>query len=141
MTSCHLTIYDSESQPLSEQYLPTSKRRSLWRWIFAQRIQCAAVGLKPKQRNPLPERFMLGRLDCGRNAVRRARCRCGASRRLRASKRKWTGGRLGSLQMEGQEGKMWGFTFTLGHSRRMVADAALEQKLGTLLRMHEEACR
>lgn len=35
--------------------------------------------------------------------------------------------------------RLWGFTFTLGHSRAMMASAALDQKLGTLLRMHEEA--
>ncbi|MFN7932146.1 MAG: hypothetical protein U0R19_02395 [Bryobacteraceae bacterium] len=34
----------------------------------------------------------------------------------------------------------WAFT-TLGYSRMMVAEAALDQKLGTLLRMHEEAFR
>ena len=43
--------------------------------------------------------------------------------------------------MEGQEQKLWGFTFTLGYSRKMMAEAALDQKLGTLLRMHEEAFR
>ena len=36
---------------------------------------------------------------------------------------------------------MWGFTITLGYSRRMWAQAALDQKLGTLLRMHEAAFR
>ena len=48
-------------------------------------------------------------------------------------------GHLGTLEMAGQEHKLWGFTFTLGHSRRMVAEAALDQKIGTLLRMHEAA--
>ena len=43
--------------------------------------------------------------------------------------------------MEGQKQKLWGFTFTLGYSRKMIAEAALNQKLGTLLRMHEEAFR
>jgi len=50
-------------------------------------------------------------------------------------------GHLGTLEMEGQEQKLWGFTFTLGYSRKMMAEAALDQKLGTLLRMHEEAFR
>jgi DNA replication protein DnaC len=36
--------------------------------------------------------------------------------------------------------KLWGFAFTLGHSRMMMA-AALDQKLGALLRTHEEAFR
>jgi transposase len=36
---------------------------------------------------------------------------------------------------------MWGFAFTLGHSRAMMAAAATDQKLGTLLRMQEEAFR
>src|SRR2546428_14150273 len=31
--------------------------------------------------------------------------------------------------------RSWGFTFTLGYSQRMMAEAALDQKLGTLLRM------
>src|SRR3979490_1516113 len=43
--------------------------------------------------------------------------------------------------MAGQEQKLHGFAFTLGYSRRMVAEAALDQKLGTLLRMHEAAFR
>src|SRR5207245_6857274 len=37
-------------------------------------------------------------------------------------------GHLGTLEMEGQEQKLWGFTFTLGYSRRMMAEAALDQK-------------
>ncbi len=50
-------------------------------------------------------------------------------------------GHLGTLEIDGQERKLHGFTFTLGYSRRMMAEAALDQKLGTLLRMHEEAFR
>ena len=50
-------------------------------------------------------------------------------------------GHLGTLEMEGEERQLWGFTFTLGYSRTMMAEAALDQKLGTLLRMHEEAFR
>ena len=50
-------------------------------------------------------------------------------------------GHLGSIDIEGVERRVWGFTFTLGHSRAMMAEAALDQKLGTLLRMHEEAFR
>ena len=37
------------------------------------------------------------------------------------------------------EWKLSGFTFTLGYSRMMMAEAALDQKLGTLLRKHQEA--
>ena len=48
-------------------------------------------------------------------------------------------GHLGTLEIVGQEQKLHGFTFTLGYSRRMVAEAALDQKLGTLLRLHEAA--
>lgn len=51
------------------------------------------------------------------------------------------GGHLGWLVVDGTEQKLWGFTFTLGYSRSMMAEAALEQKLGTLLRMQEEAFR
>jgi transposase len=43
--------------------------------------------------------------------------------------------------MDGQVRKLWGFAFTLGYSRMMMAEAALNQKLGTLPRMHEEAFR
>jgi transposase len=50
-------------------------------------------------------------------------------------------GHLGTLQIDGQEYRLSGFTFTLGYSRMMMAEAALDQKLGTLLRMHEEAFR
>lgn len=50
-------------------------------------------------------------------------------------------GHLGSLETGGVERKLWGFTLTLGYSRMMMAEAALDQKLGTLLRMHEEAFR
>ena len=46
-------------------------------------------------------------------------------------------GHLGYLQREGVPQKIWGFTITLGYSRRMWAEASLEQTLGTLLRMHE----
>jgi transposase len=48
-------------------------------------------------------------------------------------------GHLGSLAENGGQRAMWGFTITLGYSRRMVAEAATDQKLGTLLRMHEAA--
>ena len=50
-------------------------------------------------------------------------------------------GHLGTVEMDGEERKLWGFAFTLGYSRTMMAEAALDQKLGTLLRMHEEAFR
>ena len=50
-------------------------------------------------------------------------------------------GHLGTLEVDGQERKLWGFTFTLGHSRAMMSEATLDQRLGTLLRMHEEAFR
>src|SRR5580698_600742 len=50
-------------------------------------------------------------------------------------------GHLGSIAIGGIERKVWAFTFTLGHSRAIMAEAALDQKLGTLLRMHEEAFR
>ncbi len=50
-------------------------------------------------------------------------------------------GHLGSLAREGDERKLWGFTITLGYSRMMMAEAAADQKLETLLRMHEAAFR
>lgn len=48
-------------------------------------------------------------------------------------------GHLGTLEMDGRQDKLWGFVFTLSYSRAMFAMAALNQKLGTLLRMHEQA--
>lgn len=48
---------------------------------------------------------------------------------------------LGDLEINGQARKLWGFAFTLGYSRMMMAASALDQRLGTLLRMHEEAFR
>ena len=50
-------------------------------------------------------------------------------------------GHLGTIEVDGKAVNMWGFTFTLGYSRAMMAEAALDQTLGTLLRMHEEAFR
>lgn len=50
-------------------------------------------------------------------------------------------GHLGSIDLDGVERQVWGFAFTLGYSRMMMAEAALDQRLGTLLRMHEEAFR
>jgi transposase len=47
---------------------------------------------------------------------------------------------LGDLEME-EKHKLWGFAFTLGFSWMMITAAALDQKLGTLLRVHEEAFR
>jgi transposase len=48
-------------------------------------------------------------------------------------------GHLGYLEVDGAPQKIWGFTITLGYSRRTWSQAALEQTLGTLLRMHEAA--
>jgi transposase len=50
-------------------------------------------------------------------------------------------GHLGTLLINGERHRLSGFTFTLGYSRMLAAEAALDQKLGTLLRMHEEAFR
>jgi transposase len=50
-------------------------------------------------------------------------------------------GHLGSIDINGEPRKLWVFTFALGYSRAMMAEAALDQTLGTLLRMHEEAFR
>lgn len=48
-------------------------------------------------------------------------------------------GHLGTLECGGQSHKLWGFVLTLSYSRAMFAMAALDQKLGTLLRLHELA--
>jgi transposase len=48
-------------------------------------------------------------------------------------------GHLGTVSDGDGERKLWGFTMTLGYSRRLYAAAATDQKLGTLLRMHESA--
>jgi transposase len=50
-------------------------------------------------------------------------------------------GHLGRIEIAGREHKLWCFTLTLGYSRVLMAEAALDQRLGTLLRMHEEAFR
>src|SRR5690242_7764838 len=44
-------------------------------------------------------------------------------------------GHVGSIQIDERQHKLWGFTPTLGYSRMLMAEAALDQKLGTLLRM------
>ena len=64
---------------------------------------------------------------------------CGDSKRHQASRRRWTGDISGRSLESGEERMLWGFTITLGYSRRMMAEAATDQKLGTLLRMHEAA--
>jgi transposase len=48
-------------------------------------------------------------------------------------------GHLGSIETAEGESKLWVFVLTLGHSRAMAAEAATDQKLGTLLRLH--GCR
>lgn len=48
-------------------------------------------------------------------------------------------GHLGTITINGEQEALSGFTFTLGYSRASVSIAAVDQKLGTLLRMHEEA--
>jgi transposase len=48
---------------------------------------------------------------------------------------------LGYLEEPSGEQALSGFTFTLGYSRAMMAEGALDQKLGTFLRLHEEAFR
>jgi transposase len=48
-------------------------------------------------------------------------------------------GHLGSIIENGTERQLWVFAITMGYSRRMKAVAATDQKLGTLLRMHEAA--
>jgi hypothetical protein len=34
--------------------------------------------------------------------------------------------------LDGDKRKLWGFTFTLGYSRVMIAEAATDQKVGTV---------
>lgn len=48
-------------------------------------------------------------------------------------------GHLGVVQEAGRTQKLYGFVLTLGHSRAMYADLALQQTLPTLLRLHEAA--
>lgn len=50
-------------------------------------------------------------------------------------------GYLGTDSIEEEAQSLWGFVFTLGHSRALMAAAATDQKLGSLLRLHEEAFR
>jgi transposase len=49
-------------------------------------------------------------------------------------------GHLGYLEEgAGKRRSVWGFVLTLGYSRAMVAEIALDQRLETLLALHEEA--
>jgi transposase len=48
-------------------------------------------------------------------------------------------GDLGTLAVGDQRRSLSGFVFTLGHSRAMFAEVALDQRLPTLLRLHEAA--
>lgn len=48
-------------------------------------------------------------------------------------------GHLGYVEDESGQQPVSGFVFTLGYSRALLAEAALDQKLGTLLRLHEKA--
>jgi transposase len=50
-------------------------------------------------------------------------------------------GHLAYLSSRQCRRRVWGFTMTMGYSRRMWAEAAMDQKMGTLLRMHEAAFR
>lgn len=50
-------------------------------------------------------------------------------------------GHLGYLESEEGRSKIWNFVLTLGSSRGMFSDVWTDQKLETLLRMHEEAFR
>jgi hypothetical protein len=47
-------------------------------------------------------------------------------------------GHLGTIEMDGQQRTLNGFTFALGYRRAMMAEAALDQKLGTLLKRGSE---
>ena len=60
-------------------------------------------------------------------------------KRSQASRLRWTGVISDGSTEDGGARMLWGFTITLGYSRRMMAEAATDQKLGTLLRMHEKA--
>jgi transposase len=48
-------------------------------------------------------------------------------------------GHLGSVEIEGEKHAVWGFVYTLGYSRMMFAEGTTNQKLGSLLRLHEAA--
>jgi len=51
-------------------------------------------------------------------------------------------GHIGLVEDEqGRRRALWGFVFTLGYSRAMAAGIATDQRLETLLAMHEEAFR
>lgn len=48
-------------------------------------------------------------------------------------------GEVGFVETEADRKRLSGFVLTLGYSRALFADLATDQKLGTLLRMHEAA--
>jgi len=99
---------------------------------------CAAAGVAPAQlRRQLYDSDGTG---CGHGGSRHVWWRCDASEHHPASRARWTGVTWARSSWKAKNG-IWGFAFTLGYSGAMMAEAALDQKLGTLLRMHEEAFR
>jgi transposase len=48
-------------------------------------------------------------------------------------------GELGHLETAGSRKTLYGFVFTLGHSRALFADVATDTRIATLLRLHEAA--
>lgn len=48
-------------------------------------------------------------------------------------------GELGHLEADNGRKTLYGFVFTLGHSRALFADVATDTKIATLLRLHEAA--
>lgn len=71
---------------------------------------------------------------------RREAATAGATRRFETPPGKqaqadW--GHLGYLEAGGVPRKVWGLAITLGYSRRLWSQASLDQKLGTLVRMHD----
>ena len=50
-------------------------------------------------------------------------------------------GHQNTIAIDGSPRSLNGCTFTLGYRRTMMAETALDQKLGMLLKMHEKAFR
>ena len=67
--------------------------------------------------------------------------RCGDLRLRQASRRKWIGAILARCLKTGAERAIVGLHDHSGLQPQMMAEAATDQKLGTLLRMHESAFR
>jgi transposase len=140
------TIRKYLAQPATPRYGPRAPRPSKlapFHAYLAQRLQAGVWNAKVLLRE-IQERGYTGgytalkdhlqpqRREAQVMAVRRFETPPGHQAQL-----DW--GHLGEVQQEEGARKLYGFVLTLGYSRAMYADLATDQKLPTLLRLHEAA--